>query len=142
MPKHVGVVLDGNRRFARKSGLLSIAEGHRVGADRAEDLINWCDDLGIPVVTVWALSTDNFKRDPEELESIFTLVEEKIDELGRAHAQPSPVRVGRLELRRVTRASIAINRGRQQPLSDRGGWLRRTRGDYRRGQADDRGTPA
>jgi len=111
MPKHVGVVLDGNRRFAKKSGLLSIAEGHRVGADRAEDLINWCDDLGIPVVTVWALSTDNFKRDPEELESIFTLVEEKIDELGRAQSRSNRRRVravGRLELLpQSTRASIA-----------------------------------
>ncbi len=101
MPHHVGVVLDGNRRFAKKSGLLSIAEGHRVGADRAEDLIHWCDDLGIPVVTVWALSTDNFKRDPEELDSIFALVEEKIEQLGSSKSRSTKRRiraVGRLEL--------------------------------------------
>ena len=65
MPQHVGVVLDGNRRFARKNGLLGFAGGHRAGADKAEELLAWCDDLGIPVVTIWALSTDNFKRDPD-----------------------------------------------------------------------------
>ncbi|HLF79048.1 MAG TPA: polyprenyl diphosphate synthase [Dehalococcoidia bacterium] len=111
MPRHVGVVLDGNRRFARKAGLLGgVAEGHRAGADRAEALIDWCDELGVPVVTVWALSTDNFKRDPEELESIFALVEDKIDALAKAQSRSNRRRVravGRLELLpESTRAAI------------------------------------
>ncbi len=101
IPRHVGVVLDGNRRFARKMGFSTVGPGHRAGADKAEELINWCDDLRIPVVTVWALSTDNFKRDPEELETIFAAIEEKIDALGRAQNRSKKRRiraVGRLEL--------------------------------------------
>jgi short-chain Z-isoprenyl diphosphate synthase len=111
IPRHVAVVLDGNRRFARKTGLLSASAGHRAGADRAEDLIAWCDDMRIPVVTVWALSTDNFKRDPDELATIFGIVEEKIEALGKAQSRSSRRRiraVGRLEmLPESTRAAIA-----------------------------------
>src|SRR4051812_12550726 len=57
MPNHVGVILDGNRRYARKNGFMHVGLGHKAGADKAEELIEWCDDLGIPVVTVWVLST-------------------------------------------------------------------------------------
>lgn len=101
MPKHVGVILDGNRRYARKSEV-AIGAGHRAGADKGEELIEWCDDLGIPAVTIWVLSTDNFKRDPEELETIFTIIEEKIAALGDSQTRRSKRRriraVGRLEL--------------------------------------------
>ena len=110
LPQHVGVILDGNRRFARKSGMSNVSEGHRVGADKAEELLAWCDDMGIPVVSVWALSTDNLKRDPEELEQIFAIVEDKITALGeaQAHSKRRRIRaVGRLELLpESTRAAI------------------------------------
>jgi len=110
LPRHVGVILDGNRRFARKSGMSNVSEGHRVGADKAEELLAWCDDMGIPVVSVWALSTDNLKRDPEELEQIFAIVEDKIAALGaaQAHSKRRRIRaVGRLELLpESTRAAI------------------------------------
>jgi len=110
LPQHVGVILDGNRRFARKSGLANVSEGHRVGADKAEELLAWCDDMGIPVVSVWALSTDNLKRDPDELEQIFAIVEDKIAALGaaQAHSKRRRIRaVGRLELLpESTRAAI------------------------------------
>lgn len=111
MPNHVGVIVDGNRRFARKS-FMGIGAGHRAGADKAEELIEWCDDLGIPVVTVWVLSTDNFKRDPEELENIYAIVEEKVGELAAAQERTKRRRriraVGRLELLpESTREAIA-----------------------------------
>jgi short-chain Z-isoprenyl diphosphate synthase len=101
MPKHVGVVLDGNRRFAKKHGLLDVGAGHRAGADKAEDLVRWCDALGVPWITVWVLSVDNFKRSPEEMDSIFEIVEEKVAALGQAETRSSQRRiraVGRLEL--------------------------------------------
>jgi len=101
LPKHVGVVLDGNRRFARKMGLANVGAGHRAGADKGEELIEWCDQLGIPVVTVWVLSVDNFRRAPEELTEIFTIVEEKVAALGAALEKTSKRRiraVGRIEL--------------------------------------------
>lgn len=78
VPQHVGVILDGNRRFARKAGLSTVTDGHRRGADKVEELIGWCDDLQIPAVTLWALSTDNFRRGPDELKAIFNLIEEKV----------------------------------------------------------------
>jgi short-chain Z-isoprenyl diphosphate synthase len=102
IPEHVGVILDGNRRFARKAGLGSLMDGHRRGADNAERLVSWCDDLRIPVVTLWALSTDNFRRPSEELAAIFDLVEEKVDrfaELQERSRFPRRIRaVGRRDL--------------------------------------------
>ncbi len=78
IPQHVGVILDGNRRFAKKAGMAVVTDGHRRGADKVEELVGWCDDLEIPAVTLWALSTDNFKRGPDELKAIFALIEEKV----------------------------------------------------------------
>ncbi len=80
LPQHVAMILDGNRRFARMQGLGDVAEGHRIGADKASEVIQWCDELQIPVVTLWGLSTDNLKRTPEELEKLFTLVGAKLDQ--------------------------------------------------------------
>ena len=80
LPHHVAMILDGNRRFARLQGLIDVAEGHRIGADKAAEVIQWCDELQIPVVTLWGLSTDNLKRTPEELEKLFTLVGAKLDQ--------------------------------------------------------------
>lgn len=102
LPRHVGVVLDGNRRFALKRGLTRAADGHRHGADNADHLVTWCDELQIPVVTLWALSTDNLRRPPEELEAIYGIVEEKVEQLAEMQSRsPFPRRVravGRREL--------------------------------------------
>ena len=61
LPRHVGVILDGNRRWARESGQ-STAKGHQAGADKVQALVGWCEDVGVEVVTVWLLSTDNLAR--------------------------------------------------------------------------------
>lgn len=111
MPRHVGVILDGNRRFALKHGLASLNEGHKLGADNADQLVTWCDELRIPVVTLWALSTDNLQRPPDELDTIYALVEEKVEALAEMQEKssfPRRVRaVGRRELLpESTRAAI------------------------------------
>src|SRR5690606_16859730 len=62
LPTHVALVLDGNRRFARNAGLQSTADGHRLGANKVNEVIGWCDEIGIPQITLWALSTDNLRR--------------------------------------------------------------------------------
>ena len=102
IPQHVGVLPDGNRRFARQVGLRSIDDGHRTGADTVERLIHWCDELNIPIVTIWVLSTDNFQRPEEELQGIYALVEDRIGELAEAQARsthPRRIRsVGRRDL--------------------------------------------
>src|SRR5699024_12632123 len=65
LPKHVGVMLDGNRRWARAVGL-DAAHGHRAGAQRIQDLLSWCEEAGVLVVTMWMLCTDNLHREGSE----------------------------------------------------------------------------
>ncbi len=79
-PRHVGVILDGNRRWARSSGQ-STAHGHRAGAEKIEDLLGWCEDVGVEIVTVWLLSTDNLARSQEELAPLLAIIEETVAEL-------------------------------------------------------------
>src|SRR3954453_16663279 len=74
LPKHVGVMLDGNRRWARSVGRDS-AHGHQVGVDNIEPLLGWCDEVGIEVVTLWLLSTDNLNRPPAELTPLLGIIE-------------------------------------------------------------------
>ena len=83
IPNHIGVLPDGNRRFARTTGMGSAGAGHRDGADNIERLIDWCDELGIPVITVWALSTDNLNRPADELEVIFSIIETRVEALAK-----------------------------------------------------------
>ncbi|MBO9567830.1 MAG: isoprenyl transferase [Cellulomonas iranensis] len=80
VPRHIGVILDGNRRWARDSGLSS-ATGHRRGADKISDVLQWSEDVGVEVVTLWMLSTDNLARDPEELEHLLRVIEDVVGEL-------------------------------------------------------------
>ncbi|MEO7943438.1 MAG: isoprenyl transferase [Marmoricola sp.] len=73
IPKHVGVMLDGNRRWAKAVGA-DAAQGHRAGAANIEPLLGWCEDIGVEVVTLWLLSTDNLNRPPEELEPLLGII--------------------------------------------------------------------
>src|SRR5215813_8620600 len=67
-PRHVGVIVDGNRRWAREMGYVDPNDGHRVGAERIEELLRWCDEAGVDIVTLWLLSTDNLSRPAAELD--------------------------------------------------------------------------
>ncbi|MCY9787694.1 isoprenyl transferase [Nocardiopsis sp. EMB25] len=81
MPRHVGVVLDGNRRWARSSGKQALEDGHRAGADKIFELLRWCDELGVQVVTIWMLSTDNLTRDDSELQPLLRIIEATVGRL-------------------------------------------------------------
>lgn len=81
LPHHVGVILDGNRRWARAMGYTDTAEGHRRGAAKIDDLLAWCVELDIPIVTLWLLSTENLSRDPEEVGALLEIVEDKVRDL-------------------------------------------------------------
>ena len=76
VPRHVAVIQDGNRRFARDQGIQT-AIGHRLGADTTEQVLDWACDLGVRHITLYTFSTENFRRDPEELASLFALFQEK-----------------------------------------------------------------
>jgi short-chain Z-isoprenyl diphosphate synthase len=80
LPQHIGVMLDGNRRWAKAVGQESAA-GHRAGADNIEPFLGWCDEVGIKVVTLWLLSTDNLNREPEELEPLLKIIEDVVASL-------------------------------------------------------------
>ena len=62
IPRHVGVMCDGNRRWARSAGLADVSSGHQKGADKIFELLQWCRQTGVEVVTLWLLSTDNLAR--------------------------------------------------------------------------------
>jgi tritrans,polycis-undecaprenyl-diphosphate synthase [geranylgeranyl-diphosphate specific] len=81
IPHHVAIIMDGNRRFAREFGL-STHEGHVKGKDKLEELMDWCMELGIKVLTVYAFSTENLSRSPEELEKLMKLFEDNFRKLG------------------------------------------------------------
>jgi short-chain Z-isoprenyl diphosphate synthase len=74
-PRHLGVVMDGNRRWARLAGFVNPSEGHRRGADHVEDLLGWCEARGIDHVSIYVLSAANIrKRSGQEVEFLFGLV--------------------------------------------------------------------
>ena len=76
IPRHVGVIMDGNRRWARSIGLEDVAHGHRRGASKIVDLLGWCDDAGVQVVTLFMLSTDNLRRPEPELSALLRIIED------------------------------------------------------------------
>lgn len=96
LPRHVGVMLDGNRRWARERGAGS-AEGHRAGADNIAPFLGWCEEAGVEVVTLWLLSTDNLNRSPAELEPLLAIIEQVVADLAAAQHWRMHV-VGALDL--------------------------------------------
>jgi short-chain Z-isoprenyl diphosphate synthase len=70
-PRHVGIILDGNRRHGRSLGLADPQAIYRLGAQKLDHMLDWCAELAIPAVTLWVFSTDNLQRPPEEVTGIF-----------------------------------------------------------------------
>src|ERR1700759_4732 len=78
IPRHVGVMCDGNRRWARSAGLLDVSSGHKKGADKIFELLQWCRETGVEVVTLWLLSTDNLTREEAELGPLLAIIEDTV----------------------------------------------------------------
>ncbi|MEI2778711.1 MAG: isoprenyl transferase [Tetrasphaera sp.] len=96
LPRHVGVMLDGNRRWAKLRGKDS-KSGHQAGADKIATFLSWCEDAGVEVVTLWLLSTDNLARPEAELTPLLEIIEQAVSDLaatGRWRINP----VGAAEL--------------------------------------------
>ena len=82
LPKHVAMIIDGNRRWARLRELETAAHGHRAGAAKYREFLVWCDDLGISVATLYLLSTDNLTgRTKEELDGLFEIIGDLAEDL-------------------------------------------------------------
>lgn len=136
MPHHVGVILDGNRRWARKEDLASAIEGHRAGAAHISDLLEWCSSVGIDMVTLWLLSTDNLRRASAEVTSLLAIIADVADDLaapstpwklrivGSMSVLPKELatRLAAAELRTAdregTQVNIAVGYGGRQEISD------------------------
>jgi len=102
VPRHLGLILDGNRRYALERGFVDPLEAYALGARKLDDMLLWCDELSIPAVSLWVLSTENFRRDASEVSGILETVEAKLVQLARhprTHRLGVRVRaVGKLDL--------------------------------------------
>ena len=131
VPHHVGVILDGNRRWARSMGF-GAAQGHKRGADKIEEFLGWAEQMGVQVVTLWLLSTDNLSRDPAELSPLLDIIAHAVDELAAterlraavARSQPPEAKaegkkgeaVGPED--RPMQVNIAVGYGGRQEIAD------------------------
>jgi len=96
IPAHIGIMCDGNRRWAKAFGE-EVEGGYLAGADKIEEFLGWCDQLGVQLVTLWLLSTDNLGRPAQEVGPLMRVIEELVDELastGRWRINP----VGALDM--------------------------------------------
>lgn len=101
VPGHVAVIMDGNRRYAKEFGLL-VAEGHEKGKEKLEEMIEWCLELGIRVLTVYAFSTENVSRETDEVSTLMRMFAQNFRKLAdddRVHKHGIRIRVlGQREL--------------------------------------------
>jgi len=125
VPHHIGLILDGNRRHGEQRKLKDLTQIYTAGANKLDDLLDWCIGLGIPAVTLWVLSTDNLARKPDEISGILTALENKLNVPAKApqiHRQRIQVRaVGRLELLPVT--TVAAVRAAEAATKDYNGMI-------------------
>jgi len=118
-PRHVGIIVDGNRRWAREMGYVDPNDGHRVGAERIKELLRWCDQADVAHVTLWLLSTDNLTRPAAELDPLLQIIENLVTELA-ADGNPWQLRmVGALDL--LPAASVHTLKGAEERTADRTG---------------------
>jgi short-chain Z-isoprenyl diphosphate synthase len=139
LPQHVGVILDGNRRYAVARGLPGATSGHEAGAANIDRFLDWCVDLGIPYVTLWLLSTENLAREDDELDGLLRIIGDTVERIGEARGARDGVRVTtvgaldllpdevRLRLKRAEertahhdrmRVQVAIGYGGRQEITD------------------------
>lgn len=135
-PRHVAVMCDGNRRWARENGFADVSHGHRAGALKISELLEWCEAAGIEMATIYLLSTENLRRDPEELDTLLEIITEVVEEISGPTRNWSVKIVGALDLlpseqsRRLreaadgtngctgTHVNIAIGYGGRQEIAD------------------------
>lgn len=115
-PAHVAIIMDGNRRYARKQGQ-NAPDGHREGAQTSEQVLQWCEELWIDELTLYAFSTENFNRPRDEQEPLFDIIESKLYELAdsdRVHRNEVSLRaIGELD-RLPERVQNAISYAERQ----------------------------
>ncbi|WP_036422208.1 (2Z,6E)-farnesyl diphosphate synthase [Mycobacterium sp. UM_WWY] len=81
LPRHIAVLCDGNRRWAREAGHDDVSIGYRMGAAKIAEMLRWCQAAGIEMATVYLLSTENLQRDPEELSGLIEIITDVVEEI-------------------------------------------------------------
>ncbi|KQV07505.1 isoprenyl transferase [Leifsonia sp. Root112D2] len=136
MPCHVAMIIDGNRRWARQLGLESAAHGHRAGAAKMREFLTWCDDLGIQVVTLYLLSSDNLQnRESDELSDLIEIIAElaedlshfrdwRVQHVGSAVGLPEPLVAAltaaqaRTAVKKGLHVNLAVGYGGRKEITD------------------------
>lgn len=98
LPRHIAVLCDGNRRWARDAGHEDVSYGYRMGAAKIAEMLRWCQEAGVEMATVYLLSTENLQRDPDELSSLIEIITDVVEEICAPANQWSVRTVGDLEL--------------------------------------------
>ena len=117
VPRHIGVILDGNRRWARSLGATA-STGHRRGADKISELLGWSEEVGVEVVTLWMLSTDNLSRSHQEVAELLGIIQDAVGDLAATGRWRLQV-MGALEL--LPPAAADALRAAQDRTADVGG---------------------
>ncbi|MGL4305139.1 MAG: isoprenyl transferase [Mycobacteriaceae bacterium] len=135
-PRHVAVLCDGNRRWARAAGFTDVSHGYRMGARKIAEMLQWCDAAGIEMATIYLLSTENLQRDPEELNALLEIITDVVEEISAPGKNWSVKIVGALDLlpaesarrlseaaqqtegRTGTHVNVAVGYGGRQEISD------------------------
>ncbi|MEU2506741.1 isoprenyl transferase [Streptomyces sp. NPDC007863] len=134
VPKHIGVILDGNRRWAKASGGTP-EQGHKAGADKIRELLGWCAETDVEVVTLWMLSTDNLNRPEEQLVPLLGIIEDavkalasdgrwRVHHVGTMDLLPARTQTVLKEAEEATRANagilvnVAVGYGGRQEIAD------------------------
>ena len=98
LPRHIAVLCDGNRRWARDAGYCDVSYGYRMGAAKIAEMLRWCAREGIEMATVYLLSTENLQRDPDELAALIEIITDVVEEICAPANRWSVRTVGDLEL--------------------------------------------
>ena len=102
VPRHVGIILDGNRRYGSRHSLTDARAVYAAGADKLDDLLAWCIELSVPAITLRVLSTDNLNRRPGEISDILSAIESKLNVL----TTDPLIRRARIRIRTVGRLDL------------------------------------
>jgi short-chain Z-isoprenyl diphosphate synthase len=119
LPRHVGIIVDGNRRWAREIGLEDVTAGHRRGAEKIADFLSWCDEAGVDVVTLFLLSTDNLSRPESEVVPLLRIIEGVAEDLAAPGRRWQLRPVGALEL--LPAETVAVLKQAEEATRDRPG---------------------
>jgi len=98
LPRHIAVLCDGNRRWARDAGHEDVSYGYRMGARKIAEMLRWAQEAGVEMATVYLLSTENLQREPAELAALIDIITDVVEEICAPANRWSVRTVGDLEL--------------------------------------------